>query len=111
MTMNETYAAVEPARAEIDALEGPALLEFGSAWCGHCRAAQPLIALALVSHPGVRHLKIADGPGRPLGRSFNVKLWPTLVFLDGGKEQSRLVRPADASAIAGALAEIDTTRR
>lgn len=111
MTMNETYAAVEPGRAEIDALEVPAMIEFGSAWCGHCRAAQPLIAAALEIHPGVRHIKIADGPGRPLGRSFRVKLWPTLIFLDGGKEKSRLVRPADSSAIAEALAMIDAASR
>lgn len=105
--MNETYASVEPARAEIDAIDGPAMIEFGSPWCGHCRAAQPLIAAALESHPSVQHLKIADGPGRPLGRSFTVKLWPTLIFLDGGKEKSRLVRPPNSRSIAGMLAEID----
>jgi len=47
----------------------------------------------------VRHLKIEDGPGRPLGRSFRVKLWPTLVFLRDGVEVARVVRPADAKQI------------
>ena len=108
MTMNETCAPVAPDRDEIDALAGPALIEFGSAWCGHCRAANPLITAALNSHPGVRHIKIADGPGQRLGRSFKVKLWPTLIFLAGGKEKSRLVRPAAVDAIASALAEIDS---
>jgi thioredoxin 1 len=111
MSMNETYASVEPGRAEMDALAGPAMIEFGSPWCGHCRAAQPLIAAALESHPSVRHFKIADGPGQPLGRSFKVKLWPTLIFLDSGKERSRLVRPTDPNEIAEALAEIDTASR
>jgi thioredoxin 1 len=55
----------------------------------------------------VRHLKIDDGPGRPLGRSFRVKLWPTLVFLKDGQEVERLVRPRDLSAIAEALLKID----
>ena len=105
--MNETYEAVEPARAEIDALQGPALIEFGNAWCGHCRAAQPLIAAALEKHPGIRHIKIADGPGRPLGRSFRVKLWPTLIFLADGKVHSRLVRPNNSVAISQALMAID----
>ena len=109
-TMNETYAAGEPDRAEIDALTGPAMIEFGSPWCGHCRAAQPLIAVALETHPGVRHFRIADGPGLPLGRSFKVKLWPTLIFLDGGKEKARLVRPVDSGAIAETLAAIDIDR-
>lgn len=105
--MSTVYADVEPARAEIDALEGPTMVEFGTPWCGHCRATQPLLAKALASRPNVRHIKIEDGSGRRLGRSFGVKLWPTLVFLRAGKEAARLVRPTDSSAIDHALAQID----
>ncbi len=105
--MTAEYAATEPKRAEVDALEGPALLEFGSPWCGHCRRAQPLIAEALAGRPRVRHLKIADASGRRLGRSFGVKLWPTLVFLAQGQEVARLVRPAAAEEIRAALAQVD----
>jgi len=93
----------EPTRDAIDTLAGPTLLEFGSPWCGHCRAAQPLIANALKSHPGVRHVKVEDGSGQPLGRSYGVKLWPTLVFLADGRETARLVRPRQAAAIDEAL--------
>jgi thioredoxin 1 len=106
MGFTSTYQSVEPSRAEIDALAGPTVVEFGAAWCGFCLAAQPLIEQALTSHPDVRHLKIADGPGRPLGRSFRVRLWPTLVFLHDGSEVSRLVRPDDAASIAQAVAGI-----
>jgi thioredoxin 1 len=105
--MNTTYAAVEPPRGEIDALGGPAVLEFGTPWCGHCRYAQPMLEEAFADHPDVRHIKIEDGSGRPLGRSFAVRLWPTLVFLREGREVTRLVRPRDAGAIAAALAQID----
>ena len=107
MTMNEVYAAIEPERAEIDMLEGPTLLEFGSPTCGHCRAAQPPLASALADHPHLRHIKIADGSGRPLGRSFKVKLWPTLVFLSNGREIARLVRTDDVAEIRSAIAQID----
>ena len=93
----------EAKRSEVDALPGPVLLEFGTAWCGHCRRAQPLIAEGLGNHPRVRHLKIADASGRRLGRSFKVKLWPTLVFLKDGKEVERLVRPTEVTPIAQAL--------
>lgn len=105
--MTADYAETEPARAEVDALAGPTLLEFGSPTCGHCRRAQPLIARALAAHPRVRHLRIADASGRRLGRSFGVKLWPTLVLLADGKEIARLVRPTDAGEIGRALAAID----
>lgn len=105
--MTSEYAQTEPKRAEIDALEGPAVVEFGSPWCGYCRRAQPLIAEALAPHPRVRHIKIVDASGRRLGRSFKVKLWPTLVFLKDGKEAVRVVRPADSREIGEALAKID----
>nr|WP_294864591.1 thioredoxin family protein [uncultured Pseudogulbenkiania sp.] len=105
--MNTRYADNEPSRAEIDAMTGPVLLEFGAPWCGHCQAAQALIAAALSPHPGVCHIKIEDGRGRRLGRSFGVKLWPTLVFLRDGQEVARLIRPDDAESIGHALAQID----
>ena len=107
MSMSTEYAKTAPARAEIDALSGPTVVEFGTDWCGFCRAAQPLIAQAFRDHGAVQHMKIEDGSGRPLGRSFRVKLWPTLVFMLGGKEVARLVRPGDVSEIRDALALID----
>ena len=106
MTMNNIFADIEPSRAEVDALTGPVMIEFGAPWCGHCQAAQGLIEEALANDPPVRHLKIEDGPGRPLGRSFRVKLWPTLVFLKDGREISRLVRPTEARDIAKSIGEI-----
>ena len=107
MAMETQYAATEPKRAEVDASTGPLVLEFGNPWCGYCRRAQPLIAQAFVEHPGVRHLKIADASGRRLGRSFGVKLWPTLVFLKDGKETGRVVRHGGTAEIGEALARID----
>ena len=105
--METSYLDKEPAREALDAQPGPVLLEFGTPWCGWCRAAQPRIAQALADHPVVRHVKVEDGSGRPLGRSFRVKLWPTLVFLRDGQEVERLVRPQDASEISEALKKID----
>lgn len=104
---NTGYAPTVLSRADVDALPGANVLDFGTAWCGVCRATQPLIADAFAAHPGVRHLQVEDGPGRKLGRSFRVKLWPTLIFLRDGREVARLVRPRDAQSIGRALDAID----
>jgi thioredoxin 1 len=99
MTNESGYAKTAPTRAEVDALPGATVLEFGTDWCGYCQGAQADIAESLGRVPSLRHLKIEDGPGRALGRSFSVKLWPTLIFLRDGAQVARVVRPTSASAV------------
>ena len=100
------YARNAPDRADVAALPGPTVLEFGTDWCGYCQAARPIVEQALAATPGLRHLRIEDGPGRALGRAFRVKLWPTLVFLRDGVELARVVRPLGVGAIDAALDRI-----
>jgi thioredoxin 1 len=88
LTLEET-----PTREEIERMPGPVLLEFGTEWCGICRALSPQVARLLAAHPEVRHLKVEDGPGRRLGRSFGVKLWPSFVFFRDGTLITQLARP------------------
>lgn len=100
----DTHDTTPLTRTHLDRLPGATLIEFGAVHCGHCHRAQPLIASALQQHgEGVRHIKIEDGPGKPLGRSFHVKLWPTLIFLREGREVARLVRPVATGEIVQAL--------
>ena len=100
------YREFAPTRDEVDRLAGPVVLDFGTNWCGYCKAARPLIEAAFPGREDVAHLRIEDGKGRPLGRSFGVKLWPTLVFLRDGEERARIVRPDDAQTVVMALAQI-----
>lgn len=105
----DAYLAHEPARADVDAMAGTVLLEFGAPWCGHCQAAQPAVQALVEEARGLVHLKVEDGRGRPLGRSLGVKLWPTLVLLRSGIELARAVRPrstADLAPLRDALARI-----
>ena len=99
------YETAQPDRSEIDAMPGIVALDFGANWCGYCRAAEPLIDQALADYPGAQHIKVEDGPGRPLGRSFRIKLWPTVVVLKDGHEVARVVRPTGADAVREALAQ------
>jgi len=107
--MNTSYATVEPERSEVDAMPGVTVLEFGTPWCGWCRSAQPMISKVLGEHPELRHIKVEDGPGQPLGRSFRIKLWPTLVFLKDGQEIARVTRPGSIEPLRQALAQAEAT--
>lgn len=101
------YSSDEPSRADVDAMRGSAVIEFGANWCSICQGAQSNIADALAAHPPQQHLKIEDGRGKPLGRSFGVKLWPTLVMLRDGREVARVVRPGSVGEISEALQRLD----
>jgi len=106
MAFTTDYVAQEPTRADIDALPGATLLEFGAPWCGYCLAAQPMLASAMTDRTDLRHIKVEDGKGQPLGRSFRIKLWPTLVALRDGEELARVVRPSSTEEIERVLASL-----
>lgn len=105
------YSPEQPQRDDIDATSGPLVLAFGTEWCGFCLAADRYISPALADQAQVPVIGVEDGPGRPLGRSYRVKLWPTLVFLRDGVELDRVVRPGNRAVIDEALAKITTTPR
>jgi thioredoxin 1 len=59
------------------------------------------LAAQLRQFPQVRHIWVEDGKGRPLGRSFRVKLWPTLVFMRDGQVVKQVARPDPEEVRAG----------
>jgi thioredoxin 1 len=99
MPFSPYYQEVEPERSELDRASGWLLVEFGAVWCGHCLALEPALKKELADRPDVQHLRIADGRGKPLGRSFRVKLWPTLVLLQDGQVMGQLVRPSQTEIV------------
>lgn len=95
MAFPREYSAEAPAATQVRSRPGLQLLEFGTGWCGHCQAAQPLLQKLLGPFEQVPYHKVEDGKGRPLGRAFAVKLWPTVVVLRDGEEVARAVRPRE----------------
>jgi len=91
----------EPTREEVEQMPGPVVLEFGASWCGYCQALAPDLAALLAKYPSVQHVWVEDGKGKPLGRSFRVKLWPTLVFLRDGQVVQQVSRPEVSEVRAG----------
>lgn len=97
--------SIDLSRDEVDHLPGSVLLEFGASWCPHCQAIQPALTELLRLYPQIHHIKIEDGPGQPLGRSFRVKLWPTLVFQRDGQVLYQMPRPS-VEAMSKAMKEL-----
>jgi thioredoxin 1 len=62
---------------------------------------QPQLAAMLRKFPTMQHIKIEDGKGKLLGRSFRVKLWPNLVFLRDGKVKAQMARPEPEEVLQG----------
>ena len=100
------YHPDAPERTAVDALPGVTLLEFGADFCPHCQGAQPFIRQALDTRVDIAHIKVEDGAGRRLGRSFRVKLWPTLILLQDGTELARVVRPTSQAELDALLAHL-----
>lgn len=104
---NSDYAEEAFTFEQVGELSGDTVLEFGAPWCGHCQAASSAINEVVTEHPGLRHIKIYDGKGKPLGRAFKVKLWPTLILLHDGHEVARLVRPLSSEEVRQLISKID----
>lgn len=94
-------------RDEVDALAGATVLQFGTNWCGYCQGADATIEQVLGGRDDLARIRVEDGKGRPLGRSYRVKLWPTLIFLADGVEVARVVRPWGTGELSAALDQLD----
>lgn len=68
-----------------------------------------LLQQVLGGYPALDYYKIEDGKGRPLGRSFKVTLWPTVILLRDGQELARAVRPQAREDLHAMLAVLDAT--
>jgi len=98
---NPTYSEEAPTLDQIESMNGEAVLEFGAPWCPHCQAGEEVMqeVLSEPAYTDIKHVKVYDGKGKPLGRAFNVKVWPAFILLRDGQEVARIVRPMLASQV------------
>lgn len=101
------YATEAPEITAVEASTGFTLLNFGTNWCTHCQAAIPSVSEFLQQHGQLAHIAVEDGRGRPLGRHYQVKLWPSLILLHHGQEVARVVRPTSADDLAPLAAALN----
>lgn len=125
----QPYTSDHPTRAVVDAMSGSVVIEFGVDWCPHCQQAAGPVADALAGAAGatgtagastdgsiaaatgpLQHFRLEDERARPLGRSFRVKLWPTLVFLQDGVEVARVVRPTTVAEVMAGLEQLGSNK-
>lgn len=98
------YQETDLSRDEVDAMQGPVVVEFGASWCSICAGIKPQAEAAFANYDHVRHIRVEDGPGKRLGRSFKVKLWPTFVFMQDGQLIQTAVRPNQQEITSGLAA-------
>ena len=108
---NPDYEEDAPTPEQVSGLAGDTILEFGTPWCGYCQAAQPAVQEVLTEYTEISHIKVYDGKGKRLGRSFRVKLWPTFILLHNGKEVGRLVRPSHVDEVRRLLAQSEKLKQ
>jgi thioredoxin 1 len=96
---NPNYSETLQTLEQLSEIKGHFLLEFGAPWCGHCQAASVAVKEVMNEKLELPHIKIYDGKGKKLGRSFAVKLWPTFILINEGQEIARIVRPTNADEL------------
>ena len=76
----------------------PVLLDFWASWCGPCKMVLPLVEQIAEERADIKVCKINVDEQPELASQFGIMSIPTLVVMDGGKEQQRAsgARPKEA---------------
>jgi thioredoxin 1 len=68
----------------------PVLLDFGAAWCGPCRAIEPIVEKIAERHAGkIRVLRIDADASASIAARYRVRALPTVISFVGGQEHKR----------------------
>ena len=68
----------------------PVLLDFGAAWCGPCRAMEPVVEKIAEQEAGkVRVLQIDADASASIAARYRVRALPTVITFVGGQEHKR----------------------
>lgn len=86
------------------------MVDFGAAWCGPCRAMEPIIKEITPKYEGkAQIIEINIDDQKQLATEFMVQSIPTLILFKDGREVKRLVGLQSRSSIEKHLNKILTT--
>jgi thioredoxin len=84
----------------------PALVEFYTPWCGHCRRMAPIIEELARDYAGrIRVIQVNAAENTGTARRFGVRGVPTMLILTDGKEVRRIVGEASRAALDGQIGQ------
>lgn len=90
--MSKNIPMIDESTFEQEVLKSPVpvLLDFTAAWCGPCRAMEPVVEKIAEQQGGkVRVLKIDADESASIAARYRVRALPTVISFVGGQEHNR----------------------
>ena len=100
-----------PAGARLGDLSGPCLLYINVDWCGHCRAAKPILQkVAGITGSQVPVISVNGDNNKALATQLGAQGFPTIVYMDGAGKLFRYTGERTVDAIASFVCHNSSSR-
>ena len=79
------------------------LLDFWAPWCGPCRMVSPILDEIAAERPDIKVCKVNVDEEMELARQYRVMSIPTLIVMNGGDVESKMIGAKPKAQILSAL--------